>query len=76
MSIQNFIDNFAGGTRKNRFRVRMTDGPSYVTTNIDDFHIESAALQQIQLIIRVEEFYILEIESIAEMGLMFGPCVY
>jgi hypothetical protein len=44
MSIQNFIDNFEGGTRKNRFRVRMTSGPSYVTNNIDDFHIESAAL--------------------------------
>jgi len=44
MSIQDFINNFEGGTRKNRFRVRMTDGPSYVTSNIDDFHIESAAL--------------------------------
>jgi hypothetical protein len=44
MSIQTFIDNFEGGTRKNRFRVKMTSGPSYVISNIDDFHIESAAL--------------------------------
>jgi hypothetical protein len=44
MSIQDFIENFEGGTRKNRFRVRMTSGPSYVTSNIDDFHIESASL--------------------------------
>ena len=44
MSIQDFINNFEGGTRKNRFRVSMTSGPSYVTANIDDFHIESAAL--------------------------------
>ncbi len=44
MSIQNFINNFEGGTRKNRFRVKMTSGPGYVRNNIDDFHIETAAL--------------------------------
>ena len=46
MSIQQFIENFEGGTRKNRFRVKMEadDAPDYVAANFDDFHIQAAAM--------------------------------
>jgi hypothetical protein len=44
MSIQNFIDNFNGGTRKNRFRVKMIDGPEDLQTLITDFHIQAASM--------------------------------
>jgi len=44
MSIQDFINNFQGGTRKNRFRVKMIDGPDDLKTLITDFHIQAAAM--------------------------------
>ena len=46
MSIQQFIENFEGGTRKNRFRVKMetNTAPGYVAANFDDFHIQAAAM--------------------------------
>ena len=44
MSIQNFIDNFEGGTRKNRFRVKLTGSPNETDGLVDDFHIQAAAM--------------------------------
>jgi len=44
MSIQDFIDNFKGGTRKNRFRVKLTGDPNQTGDLVDDFHIQAAAM--------------------------------
>ena len=48
MSITNFTTNFAGGTRKNRFKVRGTNGGGSFATNFIDnltpFHIVAAAM--------------------------------
>jgi hypothetical protein len=43
--IQDFIDNFNGGTRKNRFRVKLSGSPdSNTDRSVDDFHIQAAAM--------------------------------
>ena len=42
--IQDFIDNFEGGTRKNRFRVKLTGSPNGTDDLVDDFHIQAAAM--------------------------------
>jgi hypothetical protein len=47
MSITNFTTNFAGGTRKNRFRVRGTNGTGLAANFVDNlslFHIVAAAM--------------------------------
>jgi hypothetical protein len=49
MSLQDFIDNFEGGTRKNRFRIIGTIPPIDTATtdiealNFDDYHVEATS---------------------------------
>jgi hypothetical protein len=42
--IQDFIDNFNGGTRKNRFKVTLIGSPNQADDLVDDFHIQAAAM--------------------------------
>ncbi len=42
--IQDFIDNFKGGTRKNRFKVTLIGSPNGADNLVDDFHIQAAAM--------------------------------
>jgi hypothetical protein len=42
--IQDFIDNFNGGTRKNRFKVTLIGSPNQADALVDDFHIQAAAM--------------------------------